>query len=347
MKLLIDEMDNASRWKALAPDLATPSGEISLSDDKAAFKFGDDHTSGRIVGSTRAAGHVLRRDLAGLNLSEMDEIRLWGRSNRPAGTAADGSFFLEMKLASAAMGFDDPNNKWRRPLVFLQPGSWELIRLSIADLPPQVRGAVTGMQLKCINSDAAFTCNLDSCLAVREEMLADVEQELVARTHQKVTVDGTPVSASIFNPDAPAPALPYIRITPYDMQLAEQRSVTADLRMDYTETGFRIAPPRIGYDLYYDFDVYAASRSVKTQVFEYLLRVFAPRSELVVNGLPLSIELAPSAPSDYVVPQRVDRTVLRFKVQTWLAKAATGETAKRPFAKISIEGEPSLAGIGA
>ena len=347
MNQLIDAMDSAARWKALAPDLATPSTEITLSDDHTLFQFGDDQTSGRIQATNQSKGHVLRRNLDDLDLTGFDEVRLWARSDRVADTSGAAPFFLEMKFASAGMGFGDPQNTWRRPLPFFQPGSWEFIRFSVADLPAQIRGAASGVQLKVINSPQPFTCNLDTCLAVKEEMLTDIERELLARTHQKVEINGTALTAVIFNPDVAPPALPYIRVTPYDVELNEQRSVVATLRMDYTETGFRVLPQRIGYDVFYDFEAYAADRQAKTRVYEYLLRRFAPRSELVVNGVPLIIEYVASTQADYVTPERVDRTILRFKVQTWQSKTSVGEPAKRPFANITIETGPTPGGIRA
>jgi len=52
--------DNASRWKVLAPDLATPSTEVALSDDHThCFSLATIRPSGRI----QSGGHVLRRDL--------------------------------------------------------------------------------------------------------------------------------------------------------------------------------------------------------------------------------------------------------------------------------------------
>lgn len=346
MNRVIDAMDNASRWKALAPDQITPSTELTLSDDKTIYQFGNDQTSGRIQATQNALGHLVRRDLQGVDLLNFDELRLWARADH----AADGSsapYFLELKFASASLSFDNAENTWRRPLPFFHPGCWEFIRMSLADLPVPIRSAASGMQLRVINASNAFQCNLDTCLAVKEEMLADVEAELLANTDKKVTFNGTALPAVIFNPDIATPTLPYIRVTPYELQVNEQRSVIANLRMDYTEMGFRVLPQRIGYDLFYDFEVYANDRSAKTSVYEYLLRLFAPRSSLVVNGVPLLVEFQPSAQSDYVTPERVDRTILRFKVQTWQSKAADGELAKRPYAKVAIETGPVPQGSGA
>jgi hypothetical protein len=345
MNRVIDVMDNAAQWKALAPDQVTPSTELSISDDKTIYQFGDDQTSGRIQATEKALGHVLRRNL-NVDLSDLDELRLWGRADHAADGSSSAPFFLELKFASAEVGFDNAQNTWRRPLPFFHPGSWELIRLSLADLPAQILAGASAMQLKVINAGNAFQCNLDTCLGVKEEMLADVEAELLAKTDKKVKFNGTALPAVMFNPDVAAPALPYIRITPYEVQLNEQRSVIASLRMDYTETGFRVLPQRIGYDLFYDFEVYANDRRAKTSVYEYLLRLFAPRSSLVVNGVPLLVEYEASTQSDYVTPERVDRTMLRFKVQTWQSKASAGEPAKRPYAKVTIETGPLPQGSG-
>jgi hypothetical protein len=195
---------------------------------------------------------------------------------------------------------------------------WELVRFTLADLPTGIRGALTGMQLRITDATLPLDCHLDTVLAVREQALADVEAVLVSRLDQKVAINGTPVPAVLYDPDdTTLPPAPHIRITPADIQWAGDQTQVAPSRGDYTDRGFQLRPAPTALTLLYDIDVYAAGRTVKNLLFEFVLRELAPRTELVVNGAPLTLELIPTPPPTLLPLQRLDRTPIRFRVTTW------------------------------
>src|SRR5947209_3372303 len=138
-QIIIDAMDNASLWRALAPD-GTPSTELTLVNDAAQVRFGPDKKSGQITASTNSLNHRLQRTLPAIDLTNFDEIRLWLWSSRSADGSPAQPFFLEVRLASAAMSLQDPANPWLRYMRVSQVEAWEFVRLSLDDLPSQVRG---------------------------------------------------------------------------------------------------------------------------------------------------------------------------------------------------------------
>ena len=339
-QILLDGMNHASSWSALAADGVTASGALQLTDDPTDSHYGADTTSGRLTATTGALNHRLQRTLAATDLSGMDEIRLWFKSSRKSDGSDSYPFFLQLRLASNAIHFDDGANTWARYFPASQAGTWQLVRFTLADLPAGIRGALTGMQLRITNAAVPLDCRVDTVLAVREQALGDVEAALTARLDKQVSVNGTAVPAVVFDPDdSAAPALPHIRITPADIQWAGEQTAVAPLRSDYTDQGFRLRPPPTGLTLVYDIDVYAAGRTAKSAIFEFILGQLVPRTELVVNGAPLTMELIPTPPPTLLPPQRLDRTPLRFRVTTW-QQTAPPQPAFRPYSDVLV-----LAGV--
>ncbi|MCA1568376.1 MAG: hypothetical protein LC803_22560 [Acidobacteria bacterium] len=335
MHLVLDAMNDASRWSPLAPDGVTASAQISMSNDPDKFRYGADGVSARVNTTNAARGHTLRRTLPPADLSNFDELRFWFRSTR----AADGSparpFFLRLRLGSAAMPLADASNAWFRYLPAFRAEAWELVRVSIADLAPQVRGALSVLELASVD-DASSECNLDGLLAAREQMLGDVETEMIARLHQRLSVGGAAVAARVHNPDDPAvAAMPYIQIIPRAIQLSAERSTSGETRTDFTENSFRLRPPSVPYDLYYDIDVFAQNRPHKAEIYEFVLKTLSPRSELIVNGMPLMVELINVIPEPRVALSLPDRTLLSFKVATWQT-AGVSTPAVLPYRDVSI-----------
>jgi len=122
----------------------------------------------------------------------------------------------------------------------------ELVRLSLLDLPAPLRSAVNLLQLRCVDASAALSCLLDDLLAVRDEMVADVDAALLGRLHNRVAVDGTQVPALFFLPEAAAaPAKPSIRLTHYGIHFADERTPAGEARGDYTVQGNPAAAGRL------------------------------------------------------------------------------------------------------
>lgn len=326
--LLVEPMNQASQWSALAPDGVTPSTTLSLGDDATVGRFGADGTSGRISGKQGALHHTLRRSLPALDMSDYDELRFWLRSDRVANGSPSHPFFLEMRVGSAALPPDHADNGWVRNLPVFQAEQWELVRLSLRDLPAAIRSSVSLLQLRCVQVSQPFTCHLDDLLAVREAMLADVDEALLARLHEQVSVDGTPVVAHLAHPGVTEPDAPFIRVRPTGLRLARERRQGGTQRSDFKGNGFALLPDVVGYDLFYDVTVQTASRAEEVQLLEFLLDNFSPRSYLLVHGGPLPIEHV-----ELEVP--TDAFRLRLKVAT---ARATGlpTPATPPFNEIII-----------
>jgi hypothetical protein len=315
-QIVVDAMNNAAVWSAISPDGVTPSGEIAMADDTSRFRYGADATSGRLTASAAALNHLLRRTLAAIDLSASDELRFAINADRDTGESGVKPFFLEVRLASAAMSFATPANTWHRFLPVARAGAWELVRLDLTGLHPAVRAAVNGMQLRCVDASRAFTCNVDDVVAVRNEMFADVEATLQRRLHQKVVLNGSPVPAVIHVPDVSLPPRPFLRIVLRDVRFADPRTPGTSTRCDFSSDGYRLRLAGAGYDLYYQVDVWADDRPSQTRLLEFAL------GELVVNGAPLPMTMIEVRPRDLIGGARTDRVGFHYRIGARLESPA-------------------------
>ena len=286
--LTIDAMDNAALWTALAPDGVTPSTELSLAIDTSRFPPGA-ATSARVTGSANALNHTLRRSFAATDLTQFNELRLWIRGERPADGTPGRPFFLEMRMASAAIALSDAANTWQRYLPVSQAGVWEPVRVSIADLPGAVRSDVTVMQLRC--ASAPFACNIDEIIAVRDDMVTDVDQALLGILDKGLTLGGNAVAAVLHPANGVlAQARPYLEITNYDILFSRERTDSNRPRVDYTDKGYTIGPASNAYELYYQVKAVADDRASQSQMLDFTLRALPARGGLLVNGVVLPME---------------------------------------------------------
>lgn len=335
-QLTIDAMDDASRWKAFASDGVTPSAALSMSDDALEFRYGADHKSGRIAGATAALNHVLRRTSAATNLADFDALCFWIKSTR----AADGSparpFFLQLRLASAAVGLDAPANTWSRFIPIAQANEWEFVRLALDDLPAGIRNAVTVIELRCLDASVSFTCHLDDLIAVRAEMIGDADAALKARLHEQLTLNGNKVPAIVFFPDTPAPPnTPYFRILNYDIRVLYEQMRGAPARGDYSGNGFRLRTSPVPYQLFYEIEAVADTRANQTRMLEFVLETLTPYSYLLVNGVMLPLQWIEVASDDLIGGSRNGRTLLHFELMTWQERG-DGESAVPPYRSIEV-----------
>ncbi len=338
-ELLLDSMNAANLWTAFESDGVTSSTELTRQNDNQIYRFGADASSLRLTGSTQALGHVLRRALNDVDLGELDEIRFWMRSTRVADGIAR-PFFLELRLGSEVLPIGDAANTWHRYLPAPRASSWELVRLRLADLPPAIRGALGLVEIRCIDASESFTVHFDDLLAVRERFVADVDAALLKRLHERTSIEGTPVPAIVHHAEdeAPAPALPFIRITPYGIEPAAERVVSSEQRTDFTRGGFVVRPGCLRYDLFFELDAVAVSREQKTALLEFLVGTLTPSATLVQNGVELPVEWVWVAPQDRIGGSRTDRCPLYFKVTN---RRELGEPRPvRPTEEIVLEVAP-------
>lgn len=316
MQTLVDAMNNAAAWVALEPDQVTPSTELTVSAETSVFRYGEDGTSLQVVATQQALNHQLHRSLANLDWGGFDELRLWLRSNRAADGSSTQPFYLELRLASAAMGLAHPNNTWYRYLLIAQAQQWELVRISLQDLPVGVRSAVNLIQIRCIAASFEFVCQIDDLMVVREEMLSDVERALFAQLHHRLTLGGNLVAAFLAHPGVAEPAFPYIRLARYGLHLVPQGQRSTQERIDFVGDGYTLLPASIGYALFYEIEGRAAAPEESAQLFEFVLQRFSPYGQVLVNNVAHRIELINFAVQEELGPKRAEQFALRFKVYT-------------------------------
>lgn len=336
-QLLIDNMNNAGLWSAVAADGVTPSAELSLVVDNTRFRIGADQQSGRISSSVNALDHRVRRALANLDLTTFDELRFWLWSERLADGAPGRPYFLQARLGSVALPIGNVGNTWQRNVPVGQIRTWELVRLSLDDLPAAIRSAANQLELRCIDATTSFACNLDDLFAVREQMISDVDMALQARLHNQLTLNGNQVAAVFFHAEQPPVVeMPFIQITQYDVQYIGERTPVVQSRADYTSNGFSLRPISVAYEIFYELDFFADTRAEKGAIMDFVLRRLSPRSELVVNAVPLTVDWVAVPPFDQTGGPR-DRCLFYFKVST-RQEVGIAQPVRRP-STITVEVE--------
>jgi hypothetical protein len=314
---MLDDMTNTAAWQAFAPDGVSPSSEISLTKDTTRVPTNRDASSGRISATTKALNHTLRRTLGPVDLTNFDEIRFWINSDRTADSTPGRRFYLEIRLASAALLLRDPNNSWQRYLPVAQAGTWDCVRVSLGDLPAAVRGSLNTIQFRCSDASAAFNCNLDDMIAVRDAMIGDVDAALQGQLNNVLMVGGTPIPAILHPANAPqAQARPYIEILQYDALFSRARTESAQTRGDYNDQGYSVRPPSNAFELFYQFTAVANDRPTQTAMLEFILKALPARGQLAVSGYLLPMESIYVCPRNQLGGSRTDQIPLFYKIST-------------------------------
>jgi len=120
---------------------------------------------------------------APLDLSRFDEIRFWVQGGSPADGSAARPFFLEFSYTDAG---DMPGEQHRWLVPVGRASCWEHRRIGIEN---DRRTAITRFRFTSL-TNSAFTCRVDELLAVREEMLIDLEQSLTDLLDRQVALPG-------------------------------------------------------------------------------------------------------------------------------------------------------------
>jgi hypothetical protein len=292
-----------------------------VAEDPAVTRFGSGESL-RLTASAAAQGHRIERAFPDEDLSDLEELRLWIRSTRPGDGAAGRPLYLEVALASAALGFADPANTWRRWLPVVQADRWELVRLSLDDLPGPIRAAASAIRITVLDESLGFTAHFDALFASREEMIADVETALEESLDGAFTVGGQSVGVVFYhatgtNPPKPPAAAqrPAIRVRLQAASPASARARAAAAPRDFSGDGFRMNGYAETYALDYALEPFSDQRRHDAAILGALLRTFAPRATLIAGGLPLPVEWQ----GIDAEPLVGERAVGRLRVLTTLA----------------------------
>jgi hypothetical protein len=160
--LLVHDMDTA--WTSSSASLVVTAEEQPLD--------GETVVVNHLVVAAGAAGASaeLVQDPP-LDLGAYDELRLRIRATRPADGSEVNPFFLEFSYNDAGDGTGD-EHRWLVPIA--RSGAWEQRHFGIES---DRRGQVSRFRLTCLDG-APFECWVDQLLAVREELVADLEGSL-------------------------------------------------------------------------------------------------------------------------------------------------------------------------
>jgi hypothetical protein len=323
--VVVDDLTDLGSWAARAPD-----GSVStaiLIGPGPGTRIGS--ATMRIQAVPGALGHRVEREHDAVDLSSLDDLELWVRGDRTADGSAASPFFLELRLGSEAIPVGSTANDWNRLIPITVTNAWQAVPLALDDLAPGVRSGVTQIRMTCIDADAAFALDLDQLIAIRPELLADVDAALVARLGAAAPAVVLPVETE--------PAQPFFRITSYGVRPAPERSPASGFRSDFTGQGFSIRPPSTPFDLLYAVDAVSADRADAARLLEHVYAELTPVAVLEAAGRPLTIE---SVDGPQLARTEIPgQPTVYLKVST--AQRATGarEPAVPPFNSIDVEAD--------
>ena len=336
--LVIDPATDATPWQAKAPD-----GSASTLLHIRAAPAPPAATALTIDAAAGATGHFIERTLpAPVDLTNFTDIQVWLTSDRQATGTATQPFFLELRIGSNAAAINTPANQWHRYLPATQSHARELALMSVDDLPVQAKTAVTTVRVTCVDGTAPFICRIERITALTEQILADIDAALKARLDGKIAADGLPVPALIAELGAVLPNPPYLRITQFDVRAADERSPQVPTRSDYTDSGFRLRPPRATFDALYEVECISDARATEAAALTYLLGDFAPRTALSVNDWPMTCELVPIPAA--LGATRPERVIVWLRVLASTRRTTAAHDAKPPTkgADVTVGQAPTI-----
>jgi hypothetical protein len=317
--VLVDPFDDARAWQTTAPGGGPSAAFVAQTDTSITWL---DAPTVALSGTAAASGHQTKTTVTAVDLTTFDDLWFWIHSDRLADGTPGWPFFLELRLGSAAVATGTAANSWFRELPVTRAGTWELVKVSLHDLAPTVRSALSTVQIGCIDAPAPFRCNVAALTGVHEQLLLDLDAALVARLSNRATLAGAPVPAFVEQPGSTTPPpSPSIRITNYDVQQADARSPAGPSRSDFRNGTFDLRPRRRAYDALYEIDVVASARPDADLLYELVLTQLGASSELVVNGVPQLVEIEPLP--TFIGWQRPDHLVLRFRLHSSCAEPGT------------------------
>src|SRR5262245_26794500 len=196
--LLVHAMDTA--WTSSAP------AALQVAVDTQTF-VGAGAASNRLVaqaGAFNASAEFV--PATPLDLRDYEELRFWVLGNRAAHGTTVRPFYLEFSYTDADDTPDDVH-RWFVPIN--QVGRWEQRRIGIQD---DRRSAITQLRWTCLTA-FPFVCNIDELLAVREEMLTDLEQALTQWLERQAVLPGV-TNVRLTQTASPGAAQIVLSITP-------------------------------------------------------------------------------------------------------------------------------------
>ena len=173
--LLVHNMDAA--WTSSNPGL------LQVSSDNQTF-VGEGPASNLLIAQAGAI-NLFAEFLPALplDLSAFDELRFWLRANRAAEGTISQPFYLEFSYTDTN---DIPGEAHRWLIPVNRAEVWEQRRIGIEN---DRRSSITRFRFTCL-TNLPFACHIDELLAVREEMLLDLEQALSARLDGVLNLPG-------------------------------------------------------------------------------------------------------------------------------------------------------------
>jgi hypothetical protein len=277
-----------------------------------------------------------------LDLRDVDELRLWLRSSRPATGAPDTPFYLALEATTAA----GPQPLWRRLLPVARADAWELHCLWLGDMADELRQAVATLRLRSLDPTVAFGARVGELMATFPEPIGDLEDALAQRLDNaySVLVEGAPASvpAIVDVPESPGTrTAPFVLITPWSVRPLEPRGGTSEVVDNFTPDGAHTRPARRLLRLEYRIDAFVTARRQKSHLLERIVADLAARWLRVGGELlePVAFEPSESELAGLVVP---GRTPLFYR---WLVPIEAGprqfHAQAVPFLTFGQPDEPS------
>lgn len=327
---LLDNFDTPGLWDSHDP-ANNPSPEIVVNTDTLTHPFAEDATSLRIEIQAGAVGHLLRRTIAATDISSFNNLTFWYRSDVATTPAIDNRLRLRLALGSGALPIGAIGNEWARYFIAERANSWTYETFALDDLPNAISSALTTIEIQVAAITDAHTIHLDSLEVQAPQMIEDTDSALLARLDAQLILSGNPVPA-VIAPDMPlAPVENIIRLVRYETTRNETRAYSGLRRTDFTDTGHRMRPSPIPWDLYYRFEFTSDSRTHQAAMMDFVINRLGHKSWLPIGNRAMRIEQIPQVMPDDAL---VDSPAIRYRVAAWNERGAAAPV--RPTNEVLI-----------
>lgn len=320
--------DFSSPWQ---PDA---SGLWTATSNEAAANLGADRLGMAVdaqAGQAAGPSPFVRSVLADpLDLTDTAELRFWVRASRPADGSAARPYYLAFEAGT------DPaadQHAWHRLLTIERPGTWELQRIHLGDMPAALRGSVAVLRIRGLDRTLAFHLAVDDLVACTPEAVRDVETAL--RTRLDTALDA-PV---LLSPTATTPGVPHLGISPWAI-VPQTEHLGEELVDNQTVDGAFVRPHPRRLRLDYRLEAFGDERAQQAVLLEAVVTELAREPRIVAANDPHVLSPFEPTPTQ-TGPVQPGVTPLYYRVVT---SYETGARVFRPRAvPFILTGQPGEA----
>ncbi len=336
--LRIEEVFEPGRWLTFAGDGRTVSTELAVSIDTEPTPLGQVKSCVHMTGSDKAADHRARCKIPSLDLSNFEELAFWVRSDKVADGSEDKPFLIELRLSSDTVSTESPANKFARYFPVSASRTWELVHFSLVDLNPSVRAAMTYLHLRVLPTPtmAAFDYKFADLIALKRQVVTDVEEALIYLLDNALQIDGSTIPAVVRTPGMSVPVKNSLfLIATLDVQRNKSKDISHTVKRDYREDGYAVGPRQQAYNVLIQIECLPKDASHQRQMMDFVIQTLCLRDYIPIAGKLMPIEFVGGPYKERWASTSPYMQGLLFNIQTFLPAGAINWV--QPVSAVKLE----------